>query len=415
MTAIDAAHVWHPYGGFPATTAPLVVASASGTRLTLADGRELVDGMSSWWAAVHGYQHPVLDAALLAQSRKMSHVMFGGLTHEPAVRLSQLLVELTPEGLDKVFLCDSGSVSVEVAVKMCLQYQRALGRPEKHRLMTWRGGYHGDTFTPMSVCDPEGGMHSLWTDVLVPQVFAGPPPEAYEPQYVSELERTLAAHAHELAAVIVEPVVQGAGGMRFHDPRYLADLRRLCDEHDVLLVFDEIATGFGRTGTLFAAEQAGVRPDVMCVGKAITGGYMSLAAALCTTEIAETISRSHGGLMHGPTFMGNPLACAVAVASIELLLSRDWQSEVRDIHTGLAEGLAPARDLPAVADVRTLGAIGVIELNHPVDMRRTTDAAVESGVWLRPFRNLIYCMPPFISTRDDVHRIAAAMCAAAAV
>ncbi|MEV6098793.1 adenosylmethionine--8-amino-7-oxononanoate transaminase [Nocardia sp. NPDC051981] len=415
MTAIDAAHVWHPYGGFPATTAPLVVASASGTRLTLADGRELVDGMSSWWAAVHGYQHPVLDAALLAQSRKMSHVMFGGLTHEPAVRLSQLLVELTPEGLDKVFLCDSGSVSVEVAVKMCLQYQRALGRPEKHRLMTWRGGYHGDTFTPMSVCDPEGGMHSLWTDVLVPQVFAGPPPEVYEPQYVSELERTLAAHAHELAAVIVEPVVQGAGGMRFHDPRYLADLRRLCDEHDVLLVFDEIATGFGRTGTLFAAEQAGVRPDVMCVGKAITGGYMSLAAALCTTEIAETISRSHGGLMHGPTFMGNPLACAVAVASIELLLSRDWQREVRDIRTGLAEGLAPARDLPAVTDVRTLGAIGVIELDHPVDMRKTTHAAVESGVWLRPFRNLIYCMPPFISTRDDVHRIAAAMYAAAAV
>ncbi|MGW4120441.1 adenosylmethionine--8-amino-7-oxononanoate transaminase [Nocardia sp. NPDC004711] len=415
MTAIDAAHVWHPYGGFPATTAPLVVASASGTRLTLADGRELVDGMSSWWAAVHGYQHPVLDAALLAQSRKMSHVMFGGLTHEPAVRLSQLLVELTPEGLDKVFLCDSGSVSVEVAVKMCLQYQRALGRPEKHRLMTWRGGYHGDTFTPMSVCDPEGGMHSLWTDVLVPQIFAGPPPEAYEPQYVSELERTLAAHAHELAAVIVEPVVQGAGGMRFHDPRYLADLRRLCDEHDVLLVFDEIATGFGRTGTLFAAEHAGVRPDVMCVGKAITGGYMSLAAALCTTEIAETISRSHGGLMHGPTFMGNPLACAVAVASIELLLSRDWQREVRDIHAGLAEGLAPARDLPAVTDVRTLGAIGVIELNRPVDMRKTTHAAVESGVWLRPFRNLIYCMPPFISTPDDVRRIAAAMYAAAAV
>ncbi|MTE13953.1 adenosylmethionine--8-amino-7-oxononanoate transaminase [Nocardia aurantiaca] len=415
ITAIDAAHVWHPYGGFPATTEPLVVASASGTRLTLADGREVVDGMSSWWAAVHGYQHPVLDAALLAQSRKMSHVMFGGLTHEPAVRVSQLLVELTPEGLDKVFLCDSGSVSVEVAVKMCLQYQRALGRPAKHRLMTWRGGYHGDTFTPMSVCDPEGGMHSLWTDVLVPQIFAGPPPEGYEPRYVSELEQTIAAHAHELAAVIVEPVVQGAGGMRFHDPRYLADLRRLCDEYDVLLVFDEIATGFGRTGTLFAAEHAGVRPDVMCVGKAITGGYMTLAAALCTTEIAETISRSHGGLMHGPTFMGNPLACAVAVASIELLLSRDWQGEVREIHDGLAEGLAPARDLPGVADVRTLGAIGVIELDHPVDMRETTHAAVESGVWLRPFRNLVYCMPPFISTRDDVARIATAMCAAAAV
>ncbi|WP_040807025.1 adenosylmethionine--8-amino-7-oxononanoate transaminase [Nocardia concava] len=415
ITELDAAHVWHPYGGFPASTEPLIVALASGTRLTLADGRELVDGMSSWWAAVHGYQHPVLDAALLAQSRKMSHVMFGGLTHEPAVRLSQLLVELTPEGLDKVFLCDSGSVSVEVAVKMCLQYQRALGRPEKHRLMTWRGGYHGDTFTPMSVCDPEGGMHSLWTDVLVPQVFASAPPEDYEPQYVSELERVIAEHAHELAAVIVEPVVQGAGGMRFHDPRYLADLRRLCDEHDVLLVFDEIATGFGRTGTLFAAEQAGVRPDVMCVGKALTGGYMTLAAALCTAEIAETISRSHGGLMQGPTFMGNPLACAVAVASIELLLSRDWQGEVRRIEDELKTGLAPARDLPGVAEVRIRGAIGVIELDHPVDMRKATHAAVDAGTWLRPFRNLVYAMPPFISTSADVHRITTAMLAAAAV
>ncbi|GAB0107829.1 adenosylmethionine--8-amino-7-oxononanoate transaminase [Nocardia sp. JMUB6875] len=415
ITELDAAHVWHPYGGFPASTEPLIVASASGTRLTLADGRELVDGMSSWWAAVHGYQHPVLDAALVAQSRKMSHVMFGGLTHEPAVRLSQLLVELTPEGLDKVFLCDSGSVSVEVAVKMCLQYQRALGRPEKHRLMTWRGGYHGDTFTPMSVCDPEGGMHSLWTDVLVPQVFAGAPPEDYEPRYVSELERVIAEHAHELAAVIVEPVVQGAGGMRFHDPRYLADLRRLCDEHDVLLVFDEIATGFGRTGTFFAAEQAGVRPDVMCVGKALTGGYMTLAAALCTSEIAETISRSHGGLMQGPTFMGNPLACAVAVASIELLLSRDWQGEVRRIEDELKAGLAPARDLPGVAEVRIRGAIGVIELDHPVDMRKATHAAVDAGTWLRPFRNLIYAMPPFISTSADVRRITTAMLAAAAV
>ncbi|MFE2959733.1 adenosylmethionine--8-amino-7-oxononanoate transaminase [Nocardia tengchongensis] len=414
ITALDAAHVWHPYGGFPASTEPLVVASASGTRLTLADGRELVDGMSSWWAAVHGYQHPVLDAALLAQSRKMSHVMFGGLTHEPAARLSQLLVELTPEGLDKVFLCDSGSVSVEVAVKMCLQYQRAMGRPGKHRLMTWRGGYHGDTFTPMSVCDPEGGMHSLWSDVLVPQVFASAPPRDFEPDYVAELERTIAEHAHELAAVIVEPVVQGAGGMRFHDPRYLSELRRLCDEHDVLLVFDEIATGFGRTGTLFAAEQAGVRPDVMCVGKAITGGYMSLAAALTTTAIAETISRSHGGLMHGPTFMGNPLACAVAVASIELLLSRDWQGEVRRIEAELNSGLAPARDLPGVADVRVRGAIGVIELDHPVDMRAATHAAVDAGAWLRPFRNLVYVMPPFISTTDDVHRITTAMLAAAA-
>ncbi|WP_019928180.1 adenosylmethionine--8-amino-7-oxononanoate transaminase [Nocardia sp. BMG111209] len=413
ITALDAAHVWHPYGGFPASTEPLIVASASGTRLTLADGRELVDGMSSWWAAVHGYRHPVLDAALVAQSQRMSHVMFGGLTHEPAVRLSQLLVRLTPAGLDKVFLCDSGSVSVEVAVKMCLQYWRALGRPEKRRLFTWRGGYHGDTFTPMSVCDPEGGMHALWTDVLADQIFAPVPPAEYLPGYVEELDRLLAAHAGELAAVIVEPVVQGAGGMRFHHPRYLADLRRLCDEHGVLLIFDEIATGFGRTGTFFAAEQGGVRPDVMCVGKALTGGYLSLAATLCTTEIAEAISAAHGGLMHGPTFMGNPLACAVAVASVELLLSRDWAAEVAGIEAGLRAGLAAAQDVPGVIEVRVHGAIGVVELDRPVDMRKATHAAVDAGVWLRPFRNLVYTMPPFVSTAEDVARIAAGVVAAA--
>ncbi|NKY86232.1 adenosylmethionine--8-amino-7-oxononanoate transaminase [Nocardia veterana] len=414
ITAIDAAHVWHPYGGFPAGTEPLVVASASGTRLTLADGRELVDGMSSWWAAVHGYRHPVLDAALVEQSQRMSHVMFGGLTHEPAARLAQLLVRLTPEGLDKVFLCDSGSVSVEVAAKMCLQYWRALGRPDKRRLFTWRGGYHGDTFTPMSVCDPEGGMHSLWTDVLTEQIFAPMPPAEFDPAYVAELERLLAAHAHETAAVIVEPVVQGAGGMRFHDPKYLRELRRLCDDHDVLLVFDEIATGFGRTGTLFAADAAGVAPDVMCVGKAITGGYLTLAAALCTARIAETVSAAHGGLMHGPTFMGNPLACAVAVASIELLLSRDWAGEVAGIEAGLRSGLAAAQEIAGVVDVRVLGAIGVVELDHPIDMVAATRAAVEAGVWLRPFRNLVYTMPPFISSADDIARIAAGVVATAA-
>ncbi|MBF6398679.1 adenosylmethionine--8-amino-7-oxononanoate transaminase [Nocardia cyriacigeorgica] len=415
ITAIDAKHVWHPYGGFPATTEPLVVASASGTRLRLADGRELVDGMSSWWAAVHGYRHPVLDAALLVQSQRMSHVMFGGLTHEPAARLSELLVRLTPDGLDKVFLCDSGSVSVEVAVKMCLQYQRALGRPGKRRLLTWRGGYHGDTFTPMSVCDPDGGMHALWTDVLAEQVFVPAPPRDFDPGYVTELERAMAEHADELAAVIVEPVVQGAGGMRWHDPRYLTELRRLCDDHGVLLIFDEIATGFGRTGTFFAAEQAGVSPDVMCVGKALTGGYLTLAAAVCSTRIAETLSAAHGGLMHGPTFMGNPLACAIAVASTELLLSRDWRGEVTRIESELESGLAPARELPAVTEVRVLGAIGVIELDHPVDMRAATDAAVGAGAWLRPFRNLIYTMPPFISSTDDVATITSAMVAAARV
>ncbi len=414
ISAVDAAHVWHPYGGFPAGTEPLVVASAAGTRLTLADGRELVDGMSSWWAAVHGYRHPVLDAALLAQSQRMSHVMFGGLTHEPAARLAQLLVELTPDGLDKVFLCDSGSVSVEVAAKMCLQYWRALGQPGKRRLFTWRGGYHGDTFTPMSVCDPEGGMHALWTDVLADQIFAPVPPVDFDPGYVAELERLLAAHAHETAAVIVEPVVQGAGGMRFHHPRYLNELRRLCDEYGVLLIFDEIATGFGRTGTLFAAEAAGVSPDVMCVGKAITGGYMTLAAALCTTRIAETVSAAHGGLMHGPTFMGNPLACAVAVASIELLLSRDWAGEVAGIEAGLTAGLAAAREVAGVTDVRVLGAIGVVELDHPINMVAATRAAVAAGVWLRPFRNLVYTMPPFISDADDIARITAGVVATAA-
>jgi len=414
ISHIDAEHLWHPYGAFPASTSALVVDSASGVRLTLADGTELIDGMSSWWAAVHGYRNPVLDAAATAQLGRMSHVMFGGLTHEPAARLAELLVEITPAGLDKVFLADSGSVSVEVAVKMCLQYQRALGRPAKNRLLTWRGGYHGDTFAPMSVCDPDGGMHSLWTDVLTRQVFAPIPPSEFDPAYVAEFERILIEHRDELAAIIVEPVVQGAGGMRFHDPRYLSELRRLADEHELLLVFDEIATGFGRTGALFAADHAGVAPDIMCVGKALTGGYMTLAAALCSTAVAAAISEGEaGGLMHGPTFMGNPLACAVAVAAVELLLSREWSAEVAALGAGLAAGLEPARDLPGVADVRVLGGIGVIEMERPVDMRLTTDAAVAAGVWLRPFGKLIYAMPPYICTPEEVAAIAAGMVAAA--
>ncbi len=408
IVAADAEHVWHPYGAFPPSTRPLVVASAAGTRLRLADGRELVDGMSSWWAAVHGYRHPVLDAAAAQQLSKMSHVMFGGLTHEPAVRLSQLLVELT--GLPKVFLADSGSVSVEVAIKTCLQYWRASGRPEKRRLLTWRRGYHGDTFSPMSVCDPDGGMHALWSDILPVQVFAPAPPAEYDADYAASLTALIAAHAHEVAAVIVEPVVQGAGAMRFHSPEYLRVLRRACDEHDVLLVFDEIATGFGRTGELFAFEHAGVRPDVMCVGKALTGGYLTLAAMLCTAHIAEVISAGHGALMHGPTFMGNPLACAIAVASIELLLSRDWRAEVAALAAGLDTGLAPAREF---AQVRVLGGIGVLELDHPVDLQAATDAAVAHGVWLRPFRNLVYAMPPFVCSESDLEHITTAMLAAA--
>ncbi|MDX6314677.1 MAG: adenosylmethionine---8-amino-7-oxononanoate aminotransferase, partial [Streptomyces sp.] len=294
---LDREHVWHPYGPMPGRIEPLLVESASGVRLRLADGRELVDGMSSWWSAIHGYNHPVLNDAARGQLDRMSHVMFGGLTHEPAVRLAAKLVEITPEPLRHVFLADSGSVSVEVAVKMCLQYWRSLGRPGKQRLMTWRGGYHGDTWQPMSVCDPDGGMHDLWAGLLPRQVFADAPPAAYEDTYAEHLRETVARHADELAAVVVEPVVQGAGGMRFHDPRYLTDLREICRRHDVLLVFDEIATGFGRTGELFAADHAGVSPDIMCVGKALTGGYLSLAATLCTTDVAHTISSGEAGAL----------------------------------------------------------------------------------------------------------------------
>jgi adenosylmethionine-8-amino-7-oxononanoate aminotransferase len=413
LVALDRAHVWHPYGPMPGLVDPLVVESASGVRLRLADGRELVDGMSSWWAAIHGYRHPVLDDAVADQVGRMSHVMFGGLTHEPAVRLATKLAEITPGELRHVFLCDSGSVSVEVAVKMALQHWRSLGRPEKRRLMTWRGGYHGDTFHPMSVCDPDGGMHSLWRGVLPAQVFADTPPATFEHDYVAHLAATIESHADELAAVIVEPVVQGAGGMRFHDPRYLHVLRELTLAHDVLLVFDEIATGFGRTGTLFAADQASVAPDIMCVGKALTGGYLSMGATLCTPAVADGISRGEVPVLaHGPTFMGNPLSSAVANASIDLLLSQDWAGQVMRIEKGLTEGLAPARSLPGVRDVRVLGAIGVVQLDHEVDMAAATAAVVGEGVWLRPFRDLVYTMPPYVTEPDDLARITEGVLAA---
>ena len=417
ISAVDAAHIWHPYSPIgDDALPPMVAVGARGAWLTLVhQGRpvEVLDAMASWWTAVHGHGHPVLDAAITEQLATMNHVMFGGLTHEPAARLAQLLVQVTPAGLETVFFSDSGSVSVEVAVKMALQYWRSTGRGGKSRLMTWRGGYHGDTFTPMSVCDPQGGMHELWTgknSLLADQVFAPPVPATYDAGYSAAFTEQLAEHADELAAVIVEPVVQGAGGMRFHDPRYLTDLREMCDAHGVLLIFDEIATGFGRTGEMFAADHAGVSPDIMCVGKALTGGYLTLAATLCTRDVADTISANPpGALMHGPTFMANALACAVSVASVELLLSGDWQSRVRAIETGLTEGLAPARSMPHVADVRVLGAIGVIELDRPVDLSIATPAAVERGVWLRPFRNLIYAMPPYICTADEVAQITSAM------
>ena len=415
LLALDRAHVWHPYGPMPGRSDPYLVESAQGVRLRLADGRELVDGMSSWWAAIHGYRHPVLDAALAEQAGKMSHVMFGGLTHQPAIELATSLVDLAPDGLEHVFLADSGSVSVEVAIKMALQAQLALGRPGRRRLLTWRGGYHGDTFHPMTVCDPVGGMHSLWTGVLPVQVFADVPPAAFDPAYADGLRALVAEHADDVAAVIVEPVVQGAGGMRFHHPEYLRVLREATEAYGILLIFDEIATGFGRTGEFFAADHAGVRPDIMCVGKALTGGYLTLAAALCTTTVAEAISMGEGGgLAHGPTFMGNPLACAVANASLGLLRDTNWRSLVRVIESGLRDGLEPLRGAPGVADVRVLGAIGVVQVDHPVDMAKATAAAVGAGVWLRPFRDLIYTMPPYLADETDVDRIVAGIAAAVA-
>jgi adenosylmethionine---8-amino-7-oxononanoate aminotransferase len=387
--------------------------------LRLADGRELIDGMSSWWCAIHGYRHPLLDEALRLQLDRMAHVMFGGLTHEPAIRLAERLVEMAPEGLEHVFFADSGSVSVEVAIKMALQYQRARGHPERTRLLTVRGGYHGDTFGAMAVCDPVGGMHSMFTSTLAEHVFAERPPDGFDAEldgpWAERVASLFARHAHELAAVIVEPVVQGAGGMRFHSPACVSLLRGLCDQHGQLLLLDEIATGFGRTGALFASEHARIAPDVMCIGKALTGGYMTLAATLCTAEVAHTVSAGEGGaLMHGPTFMANPLACSVALASLDLLADGAWRASVQRIERGLREGLAPARELPGVSDVRVLGAIGVVQLDGEVDIAAATAAALERGVWLRPFRDLVYAMPPYVIEDADLATLGEALVSAVA-
>jgi adenosylmethionine-8-amino-7-oxononanoate aminotransferase len=414
--------VWHPYGGLPpAPPAPLPVSCAQGVRLRLADGRELIDGMASWWCAIHGYRHPALDGAAREQLERMAHVMFGGLTHEPGIRLAERLTELAPDGLERVFIADSGSVSVEVAIKLALQHQRARGHTGRTRLLAVRGGYHGDTLGAMAVCDPVGGMHTLFRGALAEHVFARRPPGGFDAgldeRWAADVSKLIAAHAHELAAVIVEPVVQGAGGMWVYAPECVALLRRCCDEHGLLLVLDEIATGFGRTGALFACEHAGVAPDVMCVGKALTGGYLTLAATLCTAAVADAVSGGEGGgLMHGPTFMANPLACAVALASLELLTSEEgggWRERVAMIERGLRAGLEPARELPGVADVRVLGAIGVVQLDHAVDVPAVTTVAVDRGVWLRPFRDLIYTMPPYVIGEDDLARVTGAVVAAA--
>ncbi len=418
LLAVDRERVWHPYAALPAALDPLAVVSAAGVRLRLADGRELIDGMASWWCAIHGYRHPALDAAVRGQLERMAHVMFGGLTHEPAVRLAERLLEMAPEGLEAVFFADSGSVSVEVAIKMCLQFQRAAGRRGRTRLLTVRGGYHGDTFGAMALCDPVAGMHGMFPGALAPHVFAERPPDGFhaglDQPWAAHVGELVGRHSGELAAIVLEPVVQGAGGMRFHSPECVALLRRLCDEHDLLLVLDEIATGFGRTGALFACEHAGLAPDVMCVGKALTGGYMTLAATLCTRAVADAVSASEGGgLMHGPTFMANPLACAVALASLELLCESGWRERVDEIERQLRAGLEPARELAGVADVRVLGAIGVVQLRGEVDIAAATAVAVERGVWLRPFRDLIYTMPAYVMCEDDVAAVTGAIVDAA--
>ncbi len=414
LLALDSAHVWHPYSAIGAALPIFPVASANGVRLKLCDGRELIDGMSSWWSAIHGYNHPEMNRALQAQIEKMSHVMFGGLTHEPAVMLASRLVELTPAPLQTVFFADSGSVAVEVAMKMAIQYWHAKGLTAKQRFLTLRSGYHGDTFGAMSVCDPVTGMHSLFSDVLVEQYFVDAPGcrfgEVCSDDELVPLRQQLEQNSDKIAAIILEPIVQATGGMNFYSAEYLRGVRTLCDEYGVLLICDEIATGFARTGKMFACDHAAIAPDIMCVGKALTGGYLTLAATLTTEAVSATISNGEPGLfMHGPTFMANPLACAAALASLKLLTDFDWSSNIERIEAGLQNGLAPCRELPSVAQVRVLGGIGVVALKEPVDMTRIQPLFVAHGVWVRPFGKLVYLMPPYVISDHELAVLTAAV------
>lgn len=403
----DQQHLWHPYASLPPTYPNIVIDHAEGIYIVTNDGMRLIDGMSSWWASVHGYNHPKLNAAMIAQLGKMAHVMFGGLTHQPAIDLGKKLLSIVPDGLDAIFYADSGSIAVEVALKMALQYQIAAGCPNKNQFASTHSGYYGDTWHAMSVCDPVSGMHSLYGKQLPLQHFVPAPPLGFERELAQnerdELTTFFAKHSAQLAGFIIEPIIQGAGGMRFYSPEYLQLLRRLCDENDVLLIADEIATGFGRSGKLFACGHANISPDIMSIGKALTGGYMTFAATLCTREVAETISQSdYPALMHGPTFMGNPLACAVACASIDLILSYDIESRTTNMQTIMDEQLATAANLNGVADVRCLGAVAVIELDEAVDMPVFQSLLIDNGIWVRPFGKLVYIMPPYVISDDEL-------------